>query len=196
MSHWLTGVDPSWFSGVPEPLHTALLASPRGRRLLLARPGFAPVLQHPGTAADLLRRFSAEARDRLIVELGALALSPAIRSVVQRDLVRQLKEVLGEAHALALSPFALLHRPGADSVRAQQVQLREAMAQADGLRALVQLQGRIELFAHGRLHDPALAEWLCLCASRDTPWDSLPALLPDEMRLAHCGSGGRTGDLP
>jgi hypothetical protein len=178
----LDGTDAGWFPSLAPIVVDRARRSKLGRRLLarrLATSG-APILfgTLPRTtpqpiAVSAWTTWPAERIRDIALDLGALALAPALRSVVGRDDVLRIRGVLGEErYALALASAALAP-PGDERPHTL---LARSLGSDEAFDAAVRQRGFGELIAFAHAVHPACAERVLLCeapgriAEARVPW--------------------------
>lgn len=193
----LSDVHASWYAGGGEPGFDRELAalarrSALGQRLLLRGlpPMFMDGLFAPRPGGSLhratLRRWPRERVRALVRDLGVLAHAPLIRAEVRREPVRWLRKVLGNSYLLALDRTVW---DGAvdRATLARMSAAWEAMVADPGflsdpapLGALLDRQGRSELYVWSSRRDRPLADWMRLMHD-DEPLQ--PTHLPEKAVL-------------
>lgn len=183
-----------WLPALPAELVTLARRSPRGRRMLATRLAAGPAAVTMSVSAVRAINHSPaddwllQPRDRLrsaVLDVGALALLPGIRVMVDREAVRRIRLALSDArYAWVLEAnqqwWDASNQPQIDRAVAL---LQKFLDQAPHLRHQIELRGAHELsvaLAHGH---PVLAEKLRLTYPPE--WFTVPARawLPADVAL-------------
>ncbi|MEM9058007.1 MAG: hypothetical protein AAGD86_11045 [Pseudomonadota bacterium] len=161
-------VHPGWLPDWPDALVRQAKASTLGCRMISVRLGatVAPALfcaAAPPPAAVLQRHpwlhlTGAELREA-VLDVGAMAMSPAIHTVVRRGDMRTLRRSLGEARYRLALQVPLDSAPSAAAEQAQAA-LRRCLETDAGLAPHVQIAGLIEIGAALADEHPALLQRL------------------------------------
>lgn len=177
----LDGAHPAWFGEMDSALLAEARGSASGRRLLArelaqrAAPvlfgSFPAVLPH-ALSGNHWMMLSGERLAALALDLGGLALSPAIRTRIERAQVLRLRRVLG-----AQRYAQVLGAAREDTMHLDQMQddLDRALASDEDLASLIHRTGLAEWLAFVAPLHPVAVERLRLFAA---PGDAMAATTP------------------
>lgn len=169
-SRALDETDAAWFGAVAPILVDRARQSRLGRRMLARRLaangapllfGTMPRSTPQAIAVSTWAGWPVEKLRAIALDLGAIALAPALRSLVRRETVLRIRRVLGESrYGLALADGG--ERQAAVAARVRST-VTTALERDEDLDQLVRKRGFGEFLAFARAVHPVCAERLLLC---------------------------------